>query len=328
MKTARCIIVSVLCSFLSVSCSQKSVPLPASSTSVALSRSSQITERSLESSSAASENVPSKSDPQPISKPILGNQADQQAGVTKSPDQLSLGFVNGRIIEYEQKLGRWQELDNQSMVMNIGEEQTEAMLRCYRELQSVLLGYQRMHDEKTQNYSAAAYQSNAEKMETLRLDIAFLEGTCEGLLGGGQTMVAGWPQGQASMELQQIEVLIDQSAAAQEYDEVINLWVQIPAYQINQAGPETRIHYANALMFKNQPDKAAEIYQQIVDDIAFAKKQPMDLLSLEKCLVICIQLPAIIWQQKDSMPRSLPITWPWGSLRNGPNSSSFSFRGT
>jgi len=284
MKSIIFLIVSVLCSVLVVSCSQKPVAVPVSSKSSVSSAAVQITERTLENSPAESQTVASKVGPQPLSKPVVMDQADRSGDLADGTNSLPLGFVNGRIIEYEQKLVRWQELDNQSTVVNIGDEQTETMIRCYRELQRVLTGYQRLHDEQLRTNPAASNRGRSEIMDTLRIDVIFIEGTCGRLLGGGEGTMSGWRQGQGTMELEQIEVLIDQSAIAGDYAEVVNLWDQIPVYQVDEVDPITRIHFANALMFQDQPEKAAEIYQEIVDEIAFSEKQPMDILSLRRKL--------------------------------------------
>ena len=269
MKSTIYVIVSVLCAVLVVSCSQKPVMVPVSSKSNS-SPAVQITERSLESSPAESQTVASKAGPQPLSSPVINDQAGRTGDMSDSTNSLPLGFVNGRMIDYEQKLVRWQELDNQSTVVNIEDEQTEIMIRCYRELQRVLSGYQRLHDEMLRTSPAASGRGGSEIMETLRLDVTFVEGTCGKLLGGGEGAMSGWRQGQGTMELQQIEVLIDQSVIAGDYAEVVNLWEQIPVYQTDEVDPVTRIHFANALMLQDQPVKAAEIYQEIVDEIAFS----------------------------------------------------------
>ena len=278
MKTISYILVSVACSFLAVACSQKSVTIPD------VSPSSQITEQTLPPAPVTAETSSSKTIPEPIADSNLQNKAGWQVDMTGSGDPLPLGFVNGRIMAYEEMLGRWQELDKQSAVLDINEDRAETMLRCYHDLQSVLSGYERMRDRKLQSYSPAENGVSAENMDTLKLDIGLLDGICGGLLGSGRDVLPDWAKGQGSMELQQIKILIGQSAAKGDYDEVISLFKQIPAEQIDQVDQETRLHYAKALMLHDEPEQAAEIYQKLVDEISSSEKEPMDLLFLRKRL--------------------------------------------
>ena len=62
----------------------------------------------------------------------------------------SMVYVNDRIFEYGRKLERWKELDSQSVTMELSEEDTVQMVRCFRRLQNVLNGYSNLRTRMLQ----------------------------------------------------------------------------------------------------------------------------------------------------------------------------------
>ena len=96
----------------------------------------------------------------------------------------SIDYVNDRIFEYGRKLQRWKELDEQSVVMTLSEEQTQSMVRCFRDLQKVLNGYDRLYNNLMQrNVIAEADRFRTEDVLDLqKMDIAFLDSICGRML--------------------------------------------------------------------------------------------------------------------------------------------------
>ena len=209
-------------------------------------------------------------------------------GVVSEPEVLlPVGYVNDRIFEYGRKLDRWKQLDEQSVVMNLSDEQTETMVRCFRDLQKVLNSYGRLHDDLLQRniISRSEMFSTEEVLELQKMDIAFLDSECGKMLGGGtEDKSAGWQERQEDADLNQIETLIERYSDNKEYDEVVQVWLKIPSYQVERVDLKTKILYGNALMYLDQQEKASAIYQQIVDEMSVSKEQPTDLLSLRKVL--------------------------------------------
>jgi len=62
------------------------------------------------------------------------------------------------------------------------------------------------------------------------------------------------------------------------------VWSKIPESQRSRTQLRTKILYGNALMYLHQEEKAAEVYQQVVDQMSDSKEQPTDLVSLRKML--------------------------------------------
>ncbi|MBE0583148.1 MAG: hypothetical protein IH612_05225 [Desulfofustis sp.] len=283
MKSASFLVVSLCLMVLFSGCAQRSLPKTGAQPTVSRPQPA-ITERSID---APDQRVIDtvKPGPQPIGRPVLdpdetvpGDGADQAA-------LLPVSYVNDRIFEYGRKLERWKELDNQSVVVQLDKEQSDTMVRCFRDLQTVLNGYQQMRDTVLQrNVITPEVVGPDQVLDLQRQDISFLEGICGRMLGEAHDKDAGWQQRQEGADLNQVETLIERYSANGEFQEVVQVWLKIPAHQVERVGLDTRILYANALMFLGQPEQAAQIYQQIVEAMSASDEQPTDLLSLRKVL--------------------------------------------
>ena len=194
-------------------------------------------------------------------------------------------FINDRILEYEKKLDRWKVLDNQSAVLNLNREDTEKMVRCFGDIQKVLNGYNHLHELIGQiNTSSPALFNEEEVLELQKIDIAFMEGECNRLLTAPQEKSAVQIKQKSTSDMSQMETLIQRHWDNREYEEVVQTWSKIPDVQAGDVTLKTKIIYGNALMFLHQEEKAAEVYQQIVNQISASNDQKTDLLSLRKIL--------------------------------------------
>ena len=195
-------------------------------------------------------------------------------------------YVKDRIFEYGRKLDRWKELDDQAIVMDLDEEASEEMVRCFRDLQKVLNGYNRIHEELLRQdfMDAGAGITSNEIMTLEQRDISFLESSCGRLLKSGDDKGEGWEQRGEQADLPQIETLIERYAGSSEFEKVIQVWQQIPSHQLDRVHLNTRISYGNALMSLHQEEKASRVYQEIVDLMSASDDQRTDILSLRKIL--------------------------------------------
>jgi tetratricopeptide (TPR) repeat protein len=195
----------------------------------------------------------------------------------------SSAFINERIEEYNKKIDKWRELQNQSATLNLNREDTEKMVNCFRDIQKVLNGYTNMHGMIQQLNSSSPPIINAmDILELQRGDIDFMEGECNRLLAVAREksiMQANQPP-----DLSQIETLIKRHWDAKEYEDVVQVWSKIPDSQVGNIDQKTKLLYGNALMFLHQEEQAAEVYQQIVNQMIASNEQKRDLLSLRKIL--------------------------------------------
>lgn len=265
-------------------CTQTRVQPPPTQQSYDYKDQSQISEQGIDPS-AEGDYFQVKTTPQPIQQPVIEPVTGQPTPVS-AVVLPSIDYVNDRIFEYGRKLERWKELDQQSVVMTLNEEQTESMVRCFRDLQKVLNGYDRLYDDLLQRnvISEAELFRTEDVLELQKMDIAFLDSVCGRMLSTTEDKAAGWQQREEGADLNQIETLIERYSSSKEYDEVVQVWLKIPKYQVERVDLKTKILYGNALIYLDQQEKAAEIYQQIVDEMSVSREQPTDVLSLRKTL--------------------------------------------
>lgn len=206
--------------------------------------------------------------------------------VTREEVLPSMEYVNDRIFEYGRKLDRWKELDNQSLVMNISQEDTEQMVHCFRSLQKVLAGYTAIRDSvlRTSSMPEGMDVEGDGLGDLQKQDIAFLESPCGRMLSTEGDKAAGWEQREDGADLAQLEALIARYAQNHEYEEVVQVWLQIPESQLDRVSLPAKIYYANALKFLHQEEVAAQMYLQIVEQMSSSKEQSTDLISLRKML--------------------------------------------
>lgn len=205
---------------------------------------------------------------------------------TMKPVLPEMQYVKDRIFEYGRKLNRWKELDEQAVVIELDEAASEEMVRCFRDLQKVLNGYNRIQDALLQQdfMDASAMISGEEVMHLGQRDITFLESGCGRLLKSEDDKGAGWARRDKQADLPQIETLIERYSGSEEFEEVIQVWQQIPDNQLDRVHLNTRISYGNALMSLHQEEEASEVYQRIVDLMSASDDQRTDILSLRKIL--------------------------------------------
>lgn len=214
------------------------------------------------------------------------DETGQEQGIVETSFAPSMSYINDRIYEYGRKLDRWKALDEQAVNMEIDQQKADEMVQCFRDLQRVLNGYSNLREEILQQNSMNRTGSvGGERfLELQQRDIQFLESSCGRIVGSPEEKGTGWHEREETADLSQLETLIDRYAENGEYEEVVQVWMQIPEAQKDRVDLKSRVSYGNALMFLHQEEKAAEVYQRIVDDMSASKKQSTDLISLRKIL--------------------------------------------
>lgn len=235
-----------------------------------------------------STSTPENSPKQLQSPRYLDLGSDDETVVTEDIEATlpSMAYINDRIFEYGRKLDKWKELDQQSVNQEISEEDASRMVRCFRRLQNVLNGYGDLRTRMLQTVRSESAEklSNAEIFKLQKADISFLENECGRMLVDQKNEGAGWNRREDSADLAQLETLIDRYSSSKEYEEVIQVWSQIPEEQLGRVHLRTRLAYGNALIYLHQEEKAAEIYGKVVEQMAGSDEQATDLVSLRKVL--------------------------------------------
>lgn len=207
-------------------------------------------------------------------------------GVTRKPSMPSMQYVDDRIFEYSRKLEKWNELDSKSLQVELSQADTEQMVRCFRRLQGMLNGYNALRDDLLQNHNLTGNGGvSATVIQDLQMqDIEFLESPCGRLLSEDKQGSVSWEQRQDNVGLEQLETLMTRHAANHDYEEVVQVWLQIPQNQKAHLNPQTKLRYGNALMYLHQEEQAVKIYSQVIDEMSAAGSNTSDLVSLRKTL--------------------------------------------
>lgn len=222
--------------------------------------------------------------PQPIAAPEIG-AAD--TGLTVQPDRsemLSDEIINERISSYEDKLRQWQLLDQQSGVTSLDAQQARLMVDCYRDLQRLLSGYQGLQERYYQSSGSGVLIDNSSIFTLLKQDIDFTEGTCRALLDKSGPGPAGADPVDGSGSTAEIEALVGKLYKEGAYERVIGAWMQIPTYQKERVSDATLMMFGDAYARLGQPAEAAEVYQQIVEQMSGPVLQENNLLSIRRRL--------------------------------------------
>ncbi len=197
----------------------------------------------------------------------------------------SVEYVTGRISEYNKKVDRWRERDSQAAVLRIPADESEKMVGCFRELQKVLNGYNRLHDILLRQASMPINGTISAKdvYELQQSDIAFLDGFC-GQLVADKPKGTGGAKSEESGKLSSVEAVIAQHAVRGEFEELVQAWKQMPEASAARVQMNSKILYGKALMALQQEEEAVKVFRQMVDQMTSPDGQAADLLSLRKTL--------------------------------------------
>lgn len=211
-----------------------------------------------------------------------------RADVATTEDILpSMSYVNERIAQYNKKQDRWRELDRQSAAMNLNQQETEAMVDCYRRLQKVLNGYNNLRSKMLEHQTSANAKSG--QMDVARdlnkSDVDFLESNCGYMLSVSDFKgSSGLSQKKSADSLPELEAMINASADQGKFDAVAENWQRIPNEQKERVDMRTKLSYGLALMYQRKSKDAVEMFKKVVEQMTTSDKQPTDLISLRKTL--------------------------------------------
>jgi tetratricopeptide (TPR) repeat protein len=201
----------------------------------------------------------------------------------------SVEYLTGRISEYSKKMDRWRQRDSQAAVLRIPADESEKMVGCFRDLQKVLNGYNRLYEIVLQQASVPKGGTSGavnikEMVELQQRDIAFVDGVCGQAVAADSAKGLGWLNNNEGGPLSPGETMIAQHAANGEYEELVQLWKQMPEATAKHASLQSKIFYAKALMALRQENEAIKVLRQMVDQMAPPGEQPVELLALRKTL--------------------------------------------
>jgi tetratricopeptide (TPR) repeat protein len=193
-----------------------------------------------------------------------------------------LDYVNGRILEYGRKLNRWKELDRRSAGADLSKKESEDLVRCFRRMRTIINSFNTLRSQLLSAEGEAITTSREQVLELQKSDVSFLESSCGTMLN--QETDVPLPSTKLKADLANFETLIERNSAAGEYEQVVQVWLEIPEELLRRVSVRTRIRYGNALMYLHQEARAARVYAEVVDGMSNSKEQAMDLVSLRRVL--------------------------------------------
>jgi tetratricopeptide (TPR) repeat protein len=220
----------------------------------------------------------------------------------------SVEYVTGRISEYNKKMDRWRERDSQAAVVRVPADESEKMVRCFRELQKVLNGYNRLQEILLQQPSLPKGGSSfsvKEMVELQQSDIAFVDGFCGQSVASDEVKGAGWVKSDDPAVLSPFESMIAQYSTNGQYEDLVQAWKKAPQVTTSRVRLQAKLLYGNALMALQREEEAVKVFRQIVDQMTPPDGMPTDLLSLRKTLA---DLYTAVGNYKDAEAQYIEIS--------------------
>jgi tetratricopeptide (TPR) repeat protein len=176
-----------------------------------------------------------------------------------------LTLVADRIAAYEGKLRMWMEFRANAEKMGPDEELDIKIIDCQGELQSILDGYNQLHEKLIRESSGRPVDIPARE-QLLRIgqdDIGFLESECQQIIQGPQES-GGWLAATRQRVLEESEKNIGAAMAAGDYEQVVALYEQLPGGVDVVPSFDTVFNYGNALLKMNRSRDAGQVFQDLL----------------------------------------------------------------
>ena len=223
---------------------------------------------------AAADQAPSKSLPEVQSvrseqRDRTTDRADRSAEPSATRTLLpALTMVDERIITYEDKLAAWNEFVAQTAEINLTEELQEKMQTCQVRLMDILDGYNDLHEglfmrSRDQQEKASLHER---LLAVEREDIGFLESDCQQILMENKQS-GRWVEGTRYKLLEEREKEIQSATKAQDFQEVITLYEQLPLEEGQYPSFDTSYSYGQALLKTGREKEAEALYLELLDRV-------------------------------------------------------------
>ncbi|HHO48021.1 MAG TPA: hypothetical protein ENN06_06170 [Desulfobacteraceae bacterium] len=186
-----------------------------------------------------------------------------------------LTLVADRIAAYEGKVRLWRDFRAEAEKMGPDEELGGKIDDCQAQLQSILDGYNRLHEKLILESSGRPVEMPAaEELPRIEhADIGFLESECQQIIQGSRES-GGWIAGARRKLLEESEQNIAAAMAAGEYEQAIALYEQLPRGEDAVPSFDAVFNYGNALLKVGRPRDAGKVFQELLT--RFRQKEEMD----------------------------------------------------
>ncbi|MBB5347770.1 hypothetical protein JWG42_04245 [Desulfoprunum benzoelyticum] len=212
---------------------------------------------------------------------------EEASGALKPP---SLEAITARIEAYSGKFRRWNEL-NTGAGRQLSPDQRAMMGDCYRQMQRILADYNMMRTavETGDRSDVTANSIYSGKMLVLQQrDLDFVESDCGRLVG---PVAVATPGGRPDQGGQSFDGRIAALSTEKKYREIEQAWQGLSPQQQEQTSLDAKMLYADALVYLQKEEEAADLYRGIVGRMEADGRSPAELLPLRKILAdLCIAI--------------------------------------
>ena len=218
----------------------------------------------------ASQNHPETSKSLPDVKDVQSDKYDvgqkrsnevEQNAMTPGEILPALTLVADRIIAYENKKKEWDEFSVEALKINLDGEQQDTIVQCQRQIQSILTGYNALHENLLKDSSGQVVKkSSADQVVAVeRNDISFLESECQQIVNINQQS-GGWIAGTKYRLFEEMEQQIAQAMEQNDFLLVIDLYKQLLVESSRDASIETTYDYGQALLRIGNVKEAEQVF--------------------------------------------------------------------
>lgn len=213
--------------------------------------------------------------PPPPAVPEMPEPADVPATVSSAELLPLLTLVADRIAAYESKMRQWKEFISETEKVSRDEELGRKMTECRGQLQAVLEGYNRLHEQLIRESSGRPVDIPAREHlhRVEQADINFLESECQRILQGSRDS-GGLIAATGRRLLEESEKNIAEAMAAGAYEQVAAIYEQMPRGEDLVPSFDTVFAYGGALLKLNRGKEAGSVFEELLDRIR--KEEAMD----------------------------------------------------
>lgn len=176
-----------------------------------------------------------------------------------------LTLVDDRIVAYEGKFEQWQKFAADAATLNLDEEQLRNISACQNQLTDILAGYNTLHQQLLVESNGRTDGSFIEGfLVNERLDMSFLESDCQQIVIADRQVAGGWVAGTREMLLEEKVQELNEKMVSKEYQQVVELYAQLPLEKGQSVPYDVTYSYAQALLRTGREDVASQVFQDLL----------------------------------------------------------------
>jgi len=179
-----------------------------------------------------------------------------------------LTLVDDRIVAYEEKAKQWEAFSAEAAGVTLDEEHVNKIEGCRSILNAIISGYNRLHDQLISESNGRGADASVLDgfLETERQDLGYLESDCQQIVTTNRES-GGWIAGTMDRMLEEKEQELAEKMASGEYQQVVELYPQLPLEKGQRPSYKTSYSYGQALLRSGREEEAAQVFQDLLSNL-------------------------------------------------------------